>query len=88
MDPEARLKRLKFRAWHRGTREADYMVGGFFDAHYAEWSAADMDWFEALLEEQDVDIIGWAMGTMAVPEQWEGPMMDAFRKLDFIRIPE
>jgi antitoxin CptB len=88
MDPEARLKRLKFRAWHRGTREADYMVGGFFDAHCAEWSAADMDWFEALLEEQDVDIIGWAMGTIAVPEQWEGPMMDAFRKLDFIRIPE
>lgn len=87
MDQEARLKRLKFRAWHRGTREADYMVGGFFDAYSAEWTEAEMDWFEALLEEQDVDIMGWALGTIAVPPQWQGPLMDAFRKLDFIRIP-
>ena len=26
---ETRLARMKFRAWHRGTREADYMFGGF-----------------------------------------------------------
>jgi antitoxin CptB len=32
---EARLKRLHYRAWHRGTREADYMIGGFFDVHHA-----------------------------------------------------
>lgn len=86
MDLEARLKRLKFRAWHRGTREADYMVGGFFDTYHQSWSAADMDWFEALLEEQDVDIMGWGLGTIPVPDQWQGPLMDAFRKLDFIRI--
>ena len=24
-------KRLRFRAWHRGTREADLLIGGFFD---------------------------------------------------------
>ena len=88
MDDEARLKRLKFRAWHRGTREADYMVGGYFDVYGQSWSDAEMDWFEALLEEQDVDIMGWALGTLAVPEKWQGAMMDAFRKLDFIRIPE
>ena len=47
-----------------------------------------MDWFEDLLEEQDVDIIGWAMQTIPVPERWQGAMMDRFQKLDFIRIPE
>ena len=88
MDQEARLKRLKFRAWHRGTREADYMIGGFFDAYGAQWTEAEMDWFEALLEEQDVDIMGWGLGSIAVPPQWQCPMMDAFRKLDFIRIPK
>lgn len=88
MDSELRLKRLKFRAWHRGTREADYMVGGFFDAHSATWTEEDISWFEALMDEQDVDIMGWAMGTIPVPNRWEGPLMDAFRKLDFIRIPE
>ena len=29
------LRALKYRAWHRGTREADMMIGGFFDAHHA-----------------------------------------------------
>ena len=60
MDRETRLKRLKFRSWHRGTREADLMIGGYFDAHSASWSDADMDWFETFLEEQDVDIMAWA----------------------------
>lgn len=88
MIDETRLKRLKFRAWHRGTREADYMVGGFFDAYAAGWNEAEIVWFERLMDEQDVDIIGWAMGTIPVPTAWQGPMMVAFQKLDFIRIPE
>lgn len=88
MQDDTRLKRLKFRAWHRGTREADYMVGGFFDAHSAGWNEIEIAWFERLMDEQDVDIIGWAMGSIAVPADWQGPMMDAFQKLDFIRIPE
>ena len=88
MQDDTRLKRLKFRAWHRGTREADYMVGGFFDAHSARWNEMEIAWFEGLMDEQDVDIIGWAMGSIAVPADWQGPMMDAFQKLDFIRIPE
>ena len=46
-----RLARAKFRAWHRGTREADYMIGGFFDRFHAQWGEAEMAWFEALLEE-------------------------------------
>lgn len=86
MQDEARLKRLKFRAWHRGTREADLMMGGFFDARSARWSEAELDWFEALLEEQDVDVIAWGMKTASVPERWNGPMMTAFQRLDFIEL--
>jgi len=82
-----RLKRLQFRAWHRGTREADYMIGGFFDRYQAEWDEADCAWFEALLEEEDVDIMGWALGTLDVPEEYRGALMDAFRKLDYVEIP-
>ena len=82
-----RLKRLKFRAWHRGTREADYMIGCFFDRFHSQWTEADMDWFERLLDEEDVDIMGWALGTLSVPEEYAGPLMDAFRKLDYVEIP-
>ena len=67
MDRETRLKRLRFRAWHRGTKEADLLIGGFFDRHAAGWSDAEIAWFEALLEEQDVDIMAWAIGTQPVP---------------------
>ena len=65
MDRDARLKRLRFRAWHRGMREADMLIGGFFDRQHGGWGEAEMAWFEALLEEQDVDIMAWAIGTAA-----------------------
>jgi antitoxin CptB len=82
-----RLRRLKFRAWHRGTREADYMIGCFFDRFHHAWDEAEITWFETLLEEEDVDILGWALGSLAVPDEYAGPLMDAFRKLDYVEIP-
>ena len=83
----ARLNRLKFRAWHRGTREADYMIGCFFDRYGASWGEAEVALFEALLDEDDVDIMGWALGTLAIPEEYQGPLMDTMRKLDYVEIP-
>lgn len=80
------LRALKYRAWHRGTREADMMIGGFFDAHHASWGPHERALFAALLTETDVDIMAWAIGTQPVPERYRGPMMDAMQKLDFIRI--
>lgn len=80
------LRALKWRAWHRGTKEADLMIGGFYDAHHAGWNEAEIEWFSDLLAEQDVDIMAWGIGTLPVPARFEGPMMDAFRNLDFIRI--
>lgn len=88
MDRDARLKRLKFRAWHRGTKEADLMVGGFFDRHATEWNEAEIAWYEALMNEQDVDIMGWAIGTIPVPPHIEGPMIQAMKRLDYISISE
>ena len=87
MDLSDRLRRLKFRAWHRGTREADYMIGGFFDRYHRDWAEPEIAWFETLLDEEDVDIMGWALGTLDVPEEYRGALMDAFRKLDYVEIP-
>ena len=83
-DPE--LKRLHWRAHHRGTREADMLVGGFFDAHHEGWSAAERALFAELLEEQDVDIMAWAIGTAQAPERFAGPMLEALKKLDYIPV--
>ena len=86
MDRATRLKRLKFRAWHRGTKEADLLVGGFFDTLSPGWDEAEIAWFEALIEEEDVEIMGWAIGTIPVPERWQGPMMARMQVLDFIPV--
>ena len=86
MLPEEELKRLRWRAHHRGTREADMLIGGFFDAHHASWNAADRALFDRLLEEQDVDIMAWATGTAEPPERFAGPMIEALRRLDYVRI--
>jgi antitoxin CptB len=87
MEREARLKRMHFRAWHRGTREADYMIGGFFDAHSASWGEAEFVWYEALLEEEDVEIMAWAIGTDPVPERYQGTLMEQMQRLDYIQVP-
>ncbi len=87
MSDASRIKRLKFRAWHRGTREADYMIGCFFDSRHPTWSEQQLTWFEALIDEEDVEIMAWALGTMAVPAKYAGPMMQDFQKLDFVEIP-
>ena len=80
------LRALKYRAWHRGTREADMMIGGFFNAYSASWDASTRDLFAALLDETDVEIMAWAIGTEPVPERFAGPMMNAMQRLDFIRV--
>ena len=80
------IKALKYRAWHRGTREADMMIGGFFDSHHATWGPHERALFAALLTETDVEIMAWAIGTEPVPERFAGPMMDAMQRLDFIRV--
>lgn len=79
-------KRLRWRAHHRGTKEADRLIGGFFDAHHQQWGSQQKALFEALLEEQDVDIMAWAIGTQAVPERFQGEMMTALKRLDYLPI--
>ena len=84
MDRETRLKRLQFRARHRGTREADFLIGGFFDRYGQDWTEQDMDWFEKLLVEDDVDVMAWAIGTLPVPAAFAGPQMVVMQQLDYI----
>ncbi len=86
-DLQARFNRCKFRAWHRGTREADYMIGGYFDRYHAGWNEDALLWFEALLEEDDVDVMAWALGTRDVPVRFAGEQMDLMKQLDYVDIP-
>jgi len=86
MQSDAEMKRLRWRAHHRGTFEADLLVGGFFDAHHRSWSEAERAVFAKMLDEQDVDIMAWASGTAEAPERYQGAVLEALQKLDYIPI--
>lgn len=83
-DPD--LKRLAWRAHHRGTKEADLLIGGFFDAHHQQWGSPECALFEEMLSEQDVDIMAWAHAVCEPPERFAGPMIEALKKLDYIPV--
>lgn len=84
---QQRLARAKFRAWHRGTREADYMIGGYYDRYHTAWGEAELGWFEALLDEDDVDVMAWALRTQDAPAHLAGDLLETMRKLDYVDIP-
>lgn len=84
---EQRLARAKFRSWHRGTREADYMIGGFYDRYHPGWDETALTWFEALLDEDDVDVMAWALGAQAPPEHLAGELLTLMQRLDYVDIP-
>lgn len=84
-DP-ARVKKLKLRAWRRGFREADLILGPFADRHVPQFSEAELDWFEALLEQPDQDVYDWILERAPAPPELDGPLMrelKAFRDIAY-----
>ena len=76
---ETRLKRLKFRAWRRGFREADLILGPFVDNHAANLSAAQLDELEALLEHPDQDLYEWIVEKTPPPPAVQGEILNRIR---------
>ena len=62
------------------------MIGGFFDAHCDAWTPEERRLFGELLDEQDVDIMAWALGKCEPPSRFSGPLLTALRRLDYIRV--
>ena len=71
-----RRRRLLFRARHRGTREADLMIGRFVARGIAAFSEAELDELEAVLEHPDVDLADWLSGRRPIPPECRTPMLD------------
>jgi antitoxin CptB len=75
---DARRRRILFRAWHRGMREMDLILGRFADAEIAVLAEAEIDDLERLMEVPDPEILAWVTGEVAVPTQYDTP---TWRKL-------
>lgn len=74
-----RRKRLRFRCWHRGTREMDLLLGGFADRHVDSLQPAEFDALEALLERPDPEIYNWVTGHGPDPEGIARPLLARLR---------
>ena len=81
-DLSIRRRRLRYRAWHRGTKEMDLVLGPFADAHVEGFGAPELDRLEALMDEEDTDLLKWVMGQEAVPPAADATLLEtiiAFR---------
>ena len=79
-------RKLRFRAWHRGTKEADLIMGQFADANIETMNQTALEQFDALLDAQDLDVYNWVIGKEPVPEEYDNDLMKAVRAFDF-RLP-
>jgi len=76
---ETRLNRVRFRAWRRGFREADLILGPFADSHVQGMTPAELDRFERLLDEPDHDLYAWVTGTTPTPPAFDDEIMARLR---------
>lgn len=77
-DLDVRRKQILYRAWHRGMREMDLIMGQFADAEIGTLSDEDVAEFERLIEVTDRDLLGWITGELETPSNYDTPL---FRRL-------
>jgi antitoxin CptB len=77
LDP--RRRRLLFRAWHRGIREMDLILGRFADAHLATLSEAELNDYERIMDVPDQQLFGWITGVLPTPVDQDSPLLRRLR---------
>lgn len=75
---DVRRRRILFRAWHRGTREMDLLMGQFANAELGTLPDDDLDDLELLMEAPDRDVFSWLTGEIETPGNYDTPV---FRKV-------
>lgn len=77
-----RIKRLHYRSWHRGCKETDTLFGRFADTALSSLNDADLDTYEALLEELDSDIWHWYSGQSPLPDDIDTPVWQKLKQVN------
>jgi len=74
---DARRKRLLFRAWRRGVREMDLIVGRFADVNIDRFDGAGLDEFERLIEVPNAELYAWVTGDAQPPAEHDSAVLRA-----------
>jgi len=73
-------RRIRFRAWHRGTSEADLLLGGFVDRCIGGLASDELHMLDRLLEADDPVIDDWTRGRGVAPADYDNGVLEAFRR--------
>jgi antitoxin CptB len=76
---EVRRRKLLFRAWRRGVRETDLIVGRFADAYIEKFDEAGLDEFERLIEVNNAELYAWVVGAESVPADYDTAVLRDMR---------
>lgn len=76
---DVRRRKILFRAWHRGIREMDLIMGRFADASVDALSEPELTEFEKLMDLPDQQVLAWITGEAAVPPAHDGPLLRRLR---------
>jgi antitoxin CptB len=76
---EVRRRKLLFRAWRRGVRETDLIVGRFADAYIEKFDEAGLDDFERLIEVDNAELYAWVVGAEGVPADYDTAVLRDLR---------
>ena len=79
-DLDARRRRALFRAWHRGMREMDLILGRFADEEVGTLNEEELRQFEELLEIPDTEIFKWMTEDVKAPENHDTPLLKRIRQ--------
>jgi antitoxin CptB len=76
---DVRRRKLLFRAWRRGVRETDLIVGRFADAHIATLDERGLDDFERLIEVPNAELYAWVSEDVAIPPEHDTAVLRQLR---------
>jgi antitoxin CptB len=71
---DIRIKRLRIRSWRRGMKEMDLILGPYADTCLGKLDAGSLEAYEALLEENDQDLLAWVTGAAPAPDRHRAAM--------------
>ncbi|WP_455480050.1 FAD assembly factor SdhE [Bartonella sp. B23] len=71
---DACRRRLIFRAWHRGIREMDLILGRYVDAHIVGMSDKTVSQLEYIMSFDDRDLLTWITEEVSLPSEIDGSL--------------
>jgi len=77
---DVRRRKLLFRAWRRGVREMDLIIGRFADVHIDTLDDTGLDDFEHLIEAPNAALYAWVVGAKTIPADYDTAVLTKLKE--------